>query len=91
MLANSSKQPMQNAKSSGIFTAVTSTGYHPYSWRDFGSVCLMREMAAVCSSQHDATCPYPLLPSFSARVVLLGKVPQVVVVVEVEKLHEVLE
>lgn len=42
-------------------------------------------------SQHDVLCPYPLVPSFSARVVLLGAVPQVVVVVEVEKLHEVLE
>lgn len=36
-------------------------------------------------------CSYPLVPSFSARIVLLGKVPQVVVVVEVEKLHEVLQ
>lgn len=42
-------------------------------------------------SQRDVACPYPLITSFSARVVLLGKVPQVVVVVEVEKLHEVLE
>lgn len=44
-----------------------------------------------CSSQHDAVCPYPLVSSFSAGIVLLGKVPQVVVVVEVEKLNEVLE
>ena len=42
-------------------------------------------------SVSDAVCPYPLVPSFSARVVLLGEVPQIVVVVEVEKLHEVLE
>lgn len=34
---------------------------------------------------------YPLVSSFSARIVLLGKVPQVVIVVEVEKLHKVLK
>lgn len=46
----------------------------------------------VCSSQRDAAvCPYPLVPSFSAGVVLLGKVFQVVVVVEVKELHQVLE
>lgn len=44
-----------------------------------------------CSSQRDAVFPYPLVSSFSAGVVLLGKVPKVVVVVEVEKLNEVLE
>lgn len=51
----------------------------------------MRNMAAVCSSWRGAACPYPLVASFAARVVLLGKVPQVVVVVEVEELDEVLE
>lgn len=47
--------------------------------------------AAGGSSQRDAACSYPLVPSFPAGVALLGEVPQVVVVVEVEKLHEVLE
>ena len=35
--------------------------------------------------------PYPLVPSLPAGVVLLGEVPQVVVVVEVEELHQVLQ
>lgn len=34
---------------------------------------------------------YPLVPALPARIVLLGKVPQIVIVVEVEKLHKVLE
>lgn len=38
-----------------------------------------------------AACSYPLLPSFSARVVLLGKVPQVVVVVKIEEFHQILK
>lgn len=51
----------------------------------------MRRTAAVSSSKRIVACPYPLVPSLSARVVLLGKVPQVVIVVEVEKLYEVLK
>lgn len=35
-------------------------------------------------------CPYPLLATFPAGVVLLSKVPQVVVVVKVEELNKVL-
>lgn len=34
---------------------------------------------------------YPLLPSFSARVVFLGKVSQIVVVVKIEEFHQILE
>lgn len=41
--------------------------------------------------QAGAASPYPLVSALPAGVVLLGKVPQVVVVVEVKKLHQVLK
>lgn len=34
---------------------------------------------------------HPLVPSLSARIELLGEVPQVVVVVEVEQGHQILQ
>lgn len=34
---------------------------------------------------------YPLFPSFSARVIFLSEVPQVVIVVEIEKFHQILK
>lgn len=36
-------------------------------------------------------CTHPLVASLPARIVLLGKVPQVVVVVEVKERHQVLK
>lgn len=50
--------------------------------------------AGVCGfppRQAGVACPYPLVSALSAGVVLLGKVPQVVVVVEVKKLHQILK
>lgn len=49
------------------------------------------ERCGVTWAWRGGVCPYPLVASFSARVVLLGEVPQIVVVVEVEKLHQVLK
>lgn len=36
-------------------------------------------------------CSYPLLPSFSAGVVFLGEVPQVVIIVKIKDFHQILK
>lgn len=49
----------------------------------------MRTQTAVISAT-SSWCSYPLIASFSTRVIFLGEVPQVVIVVEVEELYQLL-